>query len=152
MCGCVIFGFVLQIDTNKILSFLLSLPVELTSKINALFFNPNHSAFLSQRLRITSLGKDLKVRTHTGWVLTSSRPVSGHLFPLPCSLTFSLWSPLGRSGNSSPDLRVTRHFPTCFPACESISLCSLNLIQTHCKFWGQTDGSRSPQYFHSLAE
>lgn len=75
---------------NKILSFLLSLPLELTSKINALFFNPNHSDFLSWRLRSTSLGKDLKVRTHTGWVFTSSRPVSGHLFPFPRSLTFSL--------------------------------------------------------------
>lgn len=73
------FGFVLQIDTNKILSFLLSLPLELTSKINTLFFNPNRSAFLSQRLRSASLGKDLNVRTHKGWVLTSSRPFSAHL-------------------------------------------------------------------------
>lgn len=119
-------GFVLQIDTNKILSFLLYLPLELTPKINALFFNPNHSAFLSQRLRSTSLGKDLKVRTHKGWVLASGRPVSGHLSPLPHSCTLSLRSPLGRAGRSSLDLRVTRHFPPHFPACESISLCSVN--------------------------
>lgn len=47
-CCCVTLGFILRVDTNKILSFLLSLPLELTSKINALFFNLIRSAFLSE--------------------------------------------------------------------------------------------------------
>lgn len=154
-CCCVTFGFVLQIDTNKILSFLLSLPLEWTSKINALFFNPNHSAFLSRRIRSTSLGKDLKSKAHTGCVLTSSMPVSGHLSLLPCSLTFSLWSPLGRSGSSSPDLRVARHSPAPHAPLHanlSASVCSFWFRPIACELWRQTDGNRSVQYFHSLAE
>lgn len=101
--------------------------------------------FLSRRLRSTSLGKDLKVRTQKGWTFISRRPVSCNLPSLLLFRGCLIFSP-----RSSPDLRVSR--PFLHASHVLIFQLLFAQLDSDRKLLGLTDGSRGPQCLHSLAE